>query len=119
MFTITRHFSKIIQPITIGSANNQYIDKYYILKHNLNIINKNINQNNISNDDIKIFYDNNNDVNKSSGVLYFKYAFVENGVKYTGKIYSRFTTLPNSSNNVEDEDDNYEHNLALKHAWSN
>lgn len=118
MFTITRHFSKIVQPITIGSANNQYFDKYYILKQNLNIINKNINKNNISNDDIKIIYDN-NDVNNSSGILYFKYTFIENGVKYHGKIYSRFTTIPNSSNNVADEDDNYEHNLELKHAWSN
>lgn len=119
MFTIIRHFSKIVQPITINTAYNQCVDKYYILKHNLNIINKNINENNISNDDIKINYDN-NDVNKSSGVLYFKYIFIENGVKYNGTLYSRFITSRKSSNNIsEEEEHEHEHMLALKHAWSN
>ena len=37
MFTIVRHFSKIVQPVSVTVTNNQYLDKYYILKHNLNI----------------------------------------------------------------------------------
>ena len=123
MFTIVRHFSKIVQPVSVRVTNNQYLDKYHIIKHNLNVIKKNMEENNISYDDIKIIYDNdkNKNKNKSVGVICFKYTFLENGTKYNGKIYFKFTSLQKlipTPHNVSEEDEN-EHKLALKHAWSN
>ena len=116
MFTITRYFSKVVQPIA-GVTNNKLLEETSILRHNLNLIIKSIEQNNISDDNIKIVYDN--DKNKSTGILCFKFTNTEENMKYSGQI--RFTDLSNSSNNQKnlDEQNLHEYNMALKHAWSN
>jgi hypothetical protein len=57
--------------------------------------------------------------NKKNMILCFKFIDTQNNIKYFGQIGLTNVLNKNYTNNIEEEDDLYQHEMALKHAWIN